>query len=176
MATYVSFGEVAERSGQRVTLCGRFLFWKSCAEKIQQNVAVERENQIVSIKKNKVPINQLAQKRGGGQEWEEVAARQAAGRPWVGTAVSLSTLQRKTGWRQSCRRRLGGAAWAWGPCPPTAPPGALYRSFRMKGSGACSRWLLLIRADAGSCFQGTCAVLGADCQTNMAKSKAEAGW
>lgn len=35
-----------------MTLCGRFLFWKSCAEKIQQNVAVERENQIVSIKKS----------------------------------------------------------------------------------------------------------------------------
>ena len=79
---------------------GRFLFWKSCAEKIQQNVAVERENQIVSIKKNKVPKNQLAQ-RGGGQEWEEVAACQAAGRPPVGTAISLSTLQRKMGW-QTC--------------------------------------------------------------------------
>ena len=42
-----------------------------------------------------------------------------------------------------------------------------------RGQGRAQGGLLLIRADAGSCFQGMCAV---DCQTNMAKSKAEAGW
>lgn len=63
-----------------------------------------------------------------------------------------------------------------GPCPSTALPGALYWSFRTKGSGRAQGGLLLIRTDAGSCFQGTCAELGADCQTNMAKAKAEARW
>lgn len=83
VATCVSFGEVAERSGQRVTLCGRFLFWKSCAEKIQQNVAVERENQIVSIKKKFQSTNSLRRGEEAKSGRKSQPARQLAGLGWV---------------------------------------------------------------------------------------------
>lgn len=46
-----------------------FYFGKAVQKKIQQNVAVKRDNRIQSIKN--IQINQLAQKRGEGQEWEE---------------------------------------------------------------------------------------------------------
>lgn len=73
-------------------------FGKAVQKKIQQNVAVKRENQTLSIKK--IQINQLAQKKGGGQEWEEKSqtVRQTVG--LQGKGISLSTLQRKTGWLQ----------------------------------------------------------------------------
>lgn len=67
-------------------LCGRFLFWKSCAEKIQQNVTVKRENQILSVKKKKKSISQLAQKRRGGQNGRKscsLSVRQVAGFRWA---------------------------------------------------------------------------------------------
>lgn len=132
-------------------LCGRFLFWKSCAEKIQQNVTVKRENQILSVKKKKInqPASSEEERR---PEWEEESqpVGQAGGGLPLGKAISLSTLQRKTG----CRR-AGGALTELTPVPPApvlpqTPPvkqprpaghacpqpcGASYRSFRMKGEG-----------------------------------------
>ena len=81
-------------------LCGSFLFWKSCAEKIQQNVTVKRENQNLSVKKK---INQPASSEEERRpEWEEESqpVGQAGGGLPLGKAISLSTLQRKTG----CRR------------------------------------------------------------------------
>lgn len=66
-----------------------------------------------------------------------VAACQADGWPPAGTAISLSTLQRKTGGRRAAGPVTDPTP---GPVLPQTPPGcapalpgASYRSFRMKG-------------------------------------------
>jgi hypothetical protein len=50
-----------------------FILEKLCRKKIQQNVAVKKGNQILSIKK--IQTNLLAQKKGGGQKKEEKSSR-----------------------------------------------------------------------------------------------------
>lgn len=59
------FGETEERRDCKWQNCLEgFYFGKAVQKKIQENVAVRREKQILSIKKK---FNQLAQKRGEGQ-------------------------------------------------------------------------------------------------------------
>lgn len=66
-------------------LCGRFLFWKSCAEKNSTKVAVERENQILSVKNKFKSTKQLrrGEEEAKNGKSESQPVRQTAGLRWV---------------------------------------------------------------------------------------------
>lgn len=78
------------------------LFWKAVQKKIQQNVALKSKNQILSIKKFILTISSEDGKRRRPR-MEEKSDRQLA---FGMKAISLSTLQRKTGWSEAVALRL----------------------------------------------------------------------
>lgn len=78
------------------------LFWKAVQKKIQQNVALKSKNQILSIKKFILTISSEDGKRRRPR-MEEKSDRQLA---FGMKAISLSTLQRKTGWSEAVAPRL----------------------------------------------------------------------
>lgn len=70
-----------------------FLFWKAVQKKIQQNVALKSKNQILSIKKFILTISSKDGKGRRPRMEEKSGGQLASGMK----AISLSTLQRKTG-------------------------------------------------------------------------------
>jgi hypothetical protein len=79
-----------------------FLFWKAVQKKIQQNVALKSKNQILSIKKFILTISSEDGK-GRRPRTEEKSGRQLASGM---KAISLSTVQRKTGGQRQCSQAI----------------------------------------------------------------------
>lgn len=126
-----------------------FYFGKAVQKNIQPNVAVKRETQILSVKKT---FDQSTSSEEGRRPMPGgVTARQADGWPPMRKAISLSTVQGKTGRSQGwsgngCPRHSPATdclvkprRCRGDPCPSAALPGASYRSFRMEGEGRRGR-------------------------------------